>query len=256
MSSKKKLQNVMNDFDMYKNYTKIIKRRKRKHLFFCFKIVTVPICIIMFVCCLLLFQSNNKFDNTDNNRFDNVDNDKDNINNLETNLDIYSIVDKENSWAYDVSNTETLYEKADIIIKAKVLEIGKGTYKYTPNLSPTTPIYVETLEVLKGNVDSNINIILKRGGVVTVREVIENSPSTSVNKMGLNLLTEEEKNTKYIVYNEDGNYDLEVGKTYVIALRNGNDGNYYISANGYSIFQVSNQKIYTNVLTGNELFLE
>lgn len=256
MSSKNKLQNVMDDFDMSKNYIKIIKKRKRERLHFYFKIITVPICVFMFAGYLLLYQNNNKFDNTDNNKLNNSDNNQDNINTPEINLDIYSVIDKETSWAYDVSNTETLSEKADVIVKVKVLEIGNGTYKYTPNLLPTTPIYVETLEVLKGDVNSQINMVLKRGGTVTVKEVIENSPSTSVNKMGLDKLTEEEQNRKYILYNERGNYDLKVGETYVIALRKGNDGNYYISANGYSIFNILNQKIYINVLTGNELLLK
>lgn len=252
MNSKKDLQDVMNDFDMSKNYIKIIRRRKRKNMFFYFKIATVPICIFMVTGYLLLCQSNNRFDKNNTK----LDNNQDNINKSEINLDIYSIVDKETSWAYDVSNTDTLSEKADIIVKVKVLNIGEGTYEYTPNLSPTTPIYVETLEVLKGNKNKQINMILKRGGTVRVKEVIENCPSTSVNKMGLNTLTEEEKNTKYILYNESGNYDLEVGKTYVIALRNGKDDNYYISANGYSIFHVSNQEVYTNVLTGNKLIIK
>lgn len=248
MSSKNKLQSVMDDFDMSKNYIKIIKKRKRERLHFYFKIITVPICVFMFVGYLLLCQNNNKFDNRDNN--------KDNINTPEINLDIYSVIDKETSWAYDVSNTEILSEKADVIVKVKVLEVGNGTFKYTPNLLPTTPIYVETLEVLKGDVSNQINMVLKRGGIVTVKEVIENSPSTSVNKMGLNNLTEEEQNRKYILYNESGNYDLKVGETYVIVLRKGNDGNYYISANGYSVFNILNKKIYVNVLTGNELLLK
>ena len=246
MNNKNKLQKVMNDFDMDRNYLKIIRRRKRKNYYFYFKMITVPFCIIIFTCYLLMIQNDNKFDRLD----------KKSINITESALDIYSVIDRENSWAYDVSNTKILFEKSDIIVKVKVLKIGESTYEYTPKLSPTTPIYVETLEILKGSVDKNINMILKRGGSVTVRDFIENSPSTSVNKMGLNNLTEEEKNTKYIIYNESGNYDLEVGKIYVVALKKDDNGVCYISANGYSVFEISAKELYTNVLTGQKLILE
>ena len=144
MNSKKDLQDVMNDFDMSKNYIKIIRRRKRKNMFFYFKIATVPICILMVTGYLLLCQSNNRFDKNNTK----LDNNQDNINKSEINLDIYSIVDKETSWAYDVSNTDTLSEKADIIVKVKVLNIGEGTYEYTPNFSTKNYLFHCLLNLL------------------------------------------------------------------------------------------------------------
>ena len=158
---------------------------------------------------------------------------------------IFSIMETENSWAFDVSNTKE-YSASDI---------------------PVTPISVEMLEVIKGNVSKPITKILQYGGYVTVKQVMEVSLDSRNEKMGLNKLTDEEQKSQYIYYAPDGNYDLEVGKTYVVALSSkNNQGNYFLASNGYAIFETDNDTIvpfsnnespiYKNVLTGNRLVIE
>ena len=180
---------------------------------------------------------------------------------------IFSIMETENSWAFDVSNTKEIFNDADYVVKVKVLGMENGTFEYSASDIPVTPISVEMLEVIKGNVSKPITKILQYGGYVTVKQVMEVSLDSRNEKMGLNKLTDEEQKSQYIYYAPDGNYDLEVGKTYVVALSSkNNQGNYFLASNGYAIFETDNDTIvpfsnnespiYKNVLTGNRLVIE
>lgn len=180
---------------------------------------------------------------------------------------IYSTIETENSWAFDVSDTQKVFHNADYVIKVKVLGIENGSFEYANNDIPVTPISVEMLDVIKGNVSEPITKILQYGGYVTVKQVMDVSLPSRNEKMGLNNLTEEEQKSQYIYYERDGNYNLEIGKTYVVALSSKNNkGNYFLGSNGYAIFEVSDNtvsplnsnesKSYKNVLTGNELVIQ
>ena len=231
-----------------------VRKKENKPLFYRYAMFLAIFFIVSFIC----FNSFKLMKFNDRNRIhDNEIKEDDKIDNVSDSIEIYMTIqnNQELSWAYDITNSKLVYEKADYVIKVKVLDIGKGTYEYSAkNQNPTTPIKVETLEKLKGDEEKNITQILQWGGIVSVEDVIKNTPETSVNKMGLNKLSDEEKQTKYIKYEESGNFDFEIGKTYIVALIVSKDGNFYIGANGYSIFE-SNSKdnVYTNVITNNKL---
>lgn len=79
-------------------------------------------------------------------------------------------------------------------------------------------------------------------------------------KMGLDTLTEEEKNNMYISYTSDYDYELQIGEEYILILSN--DTVSTIMASGYGIFiedsnnqvqSLSTERIFKNVLTGNNL---
>ena len=78
--------------------------------------------------------------------------------------------------------------------------------------------------------------------------------------MGLDTLTEEEKNNMYISYTSDYDYELQIGEEYILILSN--DTVSTIMASGYGIFiedsnnqvqSISTERIFKNVLTGNNL---
>lgn len=173
---------------------------------------------------------------------------------IDPNIDMYMNISRELSWAYNVSDTQLIANNSDYIVKVKVLNIGDGTYEYSPNSNPTTPIKVEILSILKGDKNVQISQILKWGGYVTIEEFINNNPAEQIEKMGLNKLSKLEQQSKYIQYEEMGNYDFQVGNTYVIALRENKNGNFFIVANGYGIFEEDEiSKKYINVLTKKDL---
>lgn len=170
------------------------------------------------------------------------------------NRDVYMNISGELSWAYNVSDTQLIANNSDYIVKVKVLNSGDGTYEYSPNFNPTTPIKVETLSILKGDKNVQISQILKWGGYITIEEFINNNQAEQIEKMGLNKLSKLEQQSKYIQYEEMGNYDFQVGNTYVIALRENENGNFFIVANGYGIFEEDERsKKYINVLTKKDL---
>lgn len=265
MSNKDKIKkSISDDFNKDINYNEIINNIEKENNIMTKKNVykwsLVPICLVIgfviFNICIL-----NKSKNYDNKKVNNGIEKIDN--NIKKNIvdesKIYNTIEYSYFWAFDVSNPKLIAEDADYIIKVKVLGIEDSTYKYSPNFDPTTPIKVETLSILKGDKNVNINQILKWGGIVTIEEYIKNSPITSIEKMGLNKLSDEEKKTKYMKIEEPGNYDLEIGKTYVVNLIENENGNLFIGANGYSVFEVIGVPInekYKNVLTGNELILD
>lgn len=208
-----------------------IKRIKLKNLYFKY-VVSILLIIICITPMLFIKTSNNDIED----------------------IDIYmNVSNNEFSWAYDVSDPLEIVFHADYVVKIKVLDVGKGTYKYSnDNRYPATPIEVQTLEVLKGSKNRSITEIVKWGGSVTIENVIKNK-SPSINKMELDKLGDIDKKTKYIKFELVGDYDFEVGNTYIVALKESDGGVLFVGANGYSVFlengDVSN---YVNVITGKK----
>lgn len=174
----------------------------------------------------------------------------------------YGYQDVSYSWAYEVNDYTKVIDKATKILKIKVLDIQDGTFEFSSGTSalPLSPIKVEVLEVLYGqNDDININTIYKQGGDVTVKQMRDFFPIEKIQKMGLDKLSDEEAEKKYISYNSTmSSVELEKGEIYVVTLKDWNsDGITFITPSGYGVFKLNeistlglnSGETYTNTIT-------
>lgn len=196
---------------------------------------------ISFVLLILSGCNNKQFDSTNN---DNNVNEK----------EYYGTQTMEMSWAYEVQDAQKVIDNSQAIVKVKILSLEPGTFEYANGVNgyPMTPINVEVIETLKGDIDLGYMKIYQPGGDVTIKQMIDYYPPEKVEKMGLSNLSNDEINkyTKFIV---NDSTELEVNKIYVIALRNGDfETPSIIAPCGYGIFELND----TNSLqsTGNELY--
>ncbi len=159
----------------------------------------------------------------------------------------------EYSWAYDVSDYEKIIENSDGILKVKIQEIGDGTFKYSTGDGdyPISPIKVEVLDVLYGTTDDkNITEIYQAGGDVTITQMIDYYSESKINKMGLDTIDAAERDKTYVSYDVLDAKELEVGKTYIVCLKNKVDNQpNFISASGYSVFELEDNENYKNIVT-------
>ena len=119
---------------------------------------------------------------------------------------------------------------------------------------------VEIKDVLKGNCSLGEKTIYMIGGDVKVSEVINRKSEAEIEKMGLDTLSDEEKESMYISYSTDYDFPLEVNRDYAVILSNSDIPT--IMGNGYGIFENKNNvnglntlstNSFTNVLTGKAL---
>lgn len=162
------------------------------------------------------------------------------------------------NWSLDPTDVDAVVngqQSATTVIKGVVKSIGKADFLVEGSGVPVTPYTVEVKEVCSGKAVGDEITVCLNGGTVLVKDVIAGVPSTSSQKMGLDKLTDEEKNTKYISYAmSDGGASLDVGSEYVFVL-NEQGGIYLAACNGYGIFEGNSQSAqnlgeYKNVVSG------
>lgn len=188
---------------------------------------------------------------------------------------IYGTFEGSSSWAVDPKDPKELLKtsKNGSVVKVKIESIEEAIFfektKDFSSLRPFTPIKVNFKNKLHGKNIKDIDTIYLRGGDVKISEMIKTIDSDSVEKMGLDKLTEKEKNDMYVSYTTDYDYKLKVGEEYTLILMELPNGAYVIDANGYGIFKEDNtslaksnstekksKKKFKNVLTGRELIDE
>jgi hypothetical protein len=175
---------------------------------------------------------------------------------------IYGTFKTDASWVKDPTIVDNIIDMAkdSSIIKVKILSLGESNFLDLTSPVPHTAIQVEVEEVLEGTFSKGTKTIYIEGGNVKVSNVIKTMNEVEIAKMGLDTLTEEEKNNMYISYTSDYDYELQIGEEYILILSN--DTVSTIMASGYGIFiedsnnqvqSLSTERIFKNVLTGNNL---
>lgn len=213
------------------------------------------ICIILIVCGVVLFILNkgvpdiinvgdNKNNNEDNNPYDNIE-------------IAYYEGEEQYSWAVDPTIPNNLIQENTVVVKFKTVAMDKArflpSYPKFYTYKPYTPIEIEILESLFGAELLGEFTIYKKGGIVTVRDMVENLPTMMMEKRGFTNLSIEEQESTYAKYTDEYDYELKVGGEYVcIIYKQECEDNIYTLENGYYIFKEDNA-IYKNVLTGNVL---
>lgn len=131
--------------------------------------------------------------------------------------------------------TQALYENTKVMrdnkYRAEDAElILIGTIKSIDgmiNYNPTTEDYVMTRtigtieidKVIKGNYTKPEIEFMKLGGMIPLSEYEKGIAKSKIEKLGLNKMTKEEKENKYILEQLDGDIEAEKGKTYLFYLK-------------------------------------
>lgn len=163
------------------------------------------------------------------------------------NVNVYATRKIETNFGFDEKNPNLVYEKATNVLKVKILGKSSSYFKEM-NTSPVTPIKVKIIETLKGNIDEDQVYIFQYGGRVSLKQVYDNNTLEETINMGLYQVDMVNLEKDYMYYEISGNFNLEVGSIYVICL----DSNNYLIANGYSIFEIRDEK-FINPLTNSIL---
>ena len=130
-------------------------------------------------------------------------------------------------------------KEAEAIIIAKVEGKGEGR-KLTRGALIFTPIKVEVLDVLKGDKNRDFSTIEQIGGVTTARNYRDLNFETSNEKMGLDKLSDEELDNKYIASYPEAFKELKKGGVYVFYLGDPENEkeNFIIQMDAYSILSL------------------
>lgn len=177
------------------------------------------------------------------------------------------------SWTYNVRDYTEVIDKAKKILKVKVIGKEDATFEYSDisNNSigsglPLTPIKVEVLEVLYGDTDDiNIDTIYIQGGDVTIKQMKGFFTSEKIAKMGLDKISDEEAERKYISYNLTGSSSIKNDKVYIFTLGKWDSADiYFITPMEYGAFELNesttyklNQKeTYTNAITNQSVDID
>jgi len=185
---------------------------------------------------------------------------------------IYCEVNTQFSLMYDPSVTENLLRDNGVVVKLKVLSVGRTRYLLNDDGDfPATPYTVEILDVISDNDNAQeINKSLKKdnqftvyfaGGAVSAKEMIDHCNERgryTATKMGLNNLSLEEQKEYYVLYKGELYYELTPGEEYLVVLgQPTRAGEYFVKFGGYSVFERKGDQLsYKNVITEKTLELK
>ncbi|MCR4925690.1 MAG: hypothetical protein K5917_05310 [Clostridiales bacterium] len=173
------------------------------------------------------------------------------------NKDILFVSEVSPNWSLDPTDITALINEKNnekIIVKAIVKSIEKADFLINGSGVPVTPYKVDITKVYKGNIEEKSITVCLNGGDVLIKDVINGIPESSAKKMGLDSLSEEDKNNKYISYKmADSDANLSVGEEYVFILTK-QDGFYLSSCGGYGVFEGNTNSDelsdYKNIISG------
>jgi hypothetical protein len=175
-------------------------------------------------------------------------------------MDIYGTFESENSWVSDPREPENLFRASGSVVQIKVLSISEA--KILPKTEnfytdrPFTPIKVTIQETIDGNPLSGKKTIYVQGGDLRISNLVESWDKNRVSLLGLNKLTKEEQESKFMSFTSEYDYEMEPGKEYAVILaKPQTEGEIYtVMARGYGIFEIDETKnggkLYRNVITG------
>lgn len=140
-------------------------------------------------------------------------------------------------------NLKSMQEHSDAIILARInSELGSKIEVLGDR--PFTTYNVDVIEKIKGeDFDDNIDINYA-GGVVTLKEYKEYNFPEANEKEGLDKLTDEELESRYVSIYPEEYTELEIGNIYLIflfkevSMRSGNE-EYYVLIDGLSVYEPS-----------------
>ncbi|PFA69767.1 hypothetical protein CN378_03090 [Bacillus sp. AFS015802] len=184
---------------------------------------------------------------------------------------IYGTFEAEHSWDIDPRVPENLISNGKTsVVQLKVLSVGEAemlpkTENFYTEI-PYTPINVEIIDTISGNPLSGKKTIYIEGGDIKISKLLSSMDTQRSSKMGLDELSQDQKDSMYISYKSEFDYKMKTGKEYGIILVNPIEDIYTVMANGYGIFDLDTtantksvkmaSKMFKNVITGKESALK
>lgn len=165
------------------------------------------------------------------------------------NEQVYARSETNFEWAYDVTDPKNIIENSSDVVRVRVLSADKAVFLHSSSTSPDTPLNVQVLEVMSGNMKLGAQTIYFPGGAVTVEEYLKQRPESGT-KMGLADLAKSEQKKMYLEFTSEMDYDLKKNAEYIFLLVWNEDIDQYVVNNGaYCTFSTDKR----NVKTNNEL---
>ncbi len=156
--------------------------------------------------------------------------------------EIYQTVKSENSWAIDPRDPKNILKLDGILVKIKVKSIGDAVFlpktsEMNDPYRPYTPVKVEILQNLSGK-DINIkdNTLYMCGGDIKLSEYEKSIDNVDKQRLGIDKLSNSEKESKYMRIQMEYSYDLKENNEYIVIINSIGDGRYQIVNGGYGIF--------------------
>lgn len=173
---------------------------------------------------------------------------------------IFDVISSEASYKSDPTEPSNLLDSSNrYIIKVKVLDVGEAEFLpktdlYNNPYTPSTPIKVEIIDTLYGeNVQPKDDIIYISGGDIKVSNYEKNIDETDIARLGINELTEEEKESQYLRFTNKYFYNVEIGQEYVVIVGKIGNDTYKIVDEGCGIFIPENNDISDRSAISNKL---
>ncbi|MDR1410543.1 MAG: hypothetical protein LBJ12_09880 [Oscillospiraceae bacterium] len=166
--------------------------------------------------------------------------------------EIYGVIESNFYIPYDITIPENTLLESDVLVRAKV--ISAEPTQFLPEsetyygADPVTPLKLQVLEVLSGEIESKTITAYFPGGSVTAEEYLTHRP-TSGKKMGLSNLSQKDRKKQYIQLSSELDYNgFKTNTEYVIVLKECVEdfpGTYFVSLGGYSIFTTDKKNVKT-----------
>ena len=173
---------------------------------------------------------------------------------------IFDTISSEASYKADPTEPSNLLDSSNrYIIKVKVLDVGEAEFLpktdlYNNPYTPSTPIKVEIIDTLYGeNVQPKDNIIYISGGNIKISNYEKNIDETDIARLGINELTEGEKESQYLRFTNKYFYNVEIGQEYVVIVGKIGNDTYKIVDEGCGIFIPENNDIADRSAVSNKL---
>ena len=173
-----------------------------------------------------------------------------------TEHEIYQTVRSENNWAIDPRDPKNLLKLDGILLKIKVKSIGDAVFlpktsEMNDPYRPYTTVKVEIIQNLSGK-DINIkdNTLYMCGGDIKLSEYEKSIDNVDKQRLGIDKLSNTEKENKYMRIQMEYSYDLKENNEYIVIINSIGDGRYQIVNGGYGIFTIEQSTLnLKNVLT-------
>lgn len=179
-----------------------------------------------------------------------------NVSELTSERIVYGEVSGEFSWAFDPSIQNNLLKDGAFVAKIKVISSQDALFvdeNYL--LDPVTPYKIEILGNYGDVLSEGVNTIYTSGGFVPVTEFMNHADADTISKFELDKIAKSQRDSYYINYTSEYDYDLIPGEEYIVILnKSSENGEYYISCREYGVFKKTNisedESDFVNVITG------
>ncbi len=160
---------------------------------------------------------------------------------------IYATAYMETESDIDLSNVSEIYEKADLVITGGVTDnLGGHMIEELEYAGILGSMQIDN--IIKGNFNNEKIEFFTNGGYCTIQEyidVISKNNTEKISRMGLDNLSVEEKQSKYLVFNNKYGKNFELGKRYVLMLKKINDK--YICMSKFGFLEIGNDSTIENL---------